>query len=150
MNGHNGSSSAPPVTTVRSLAQLFHRFVDLLELQVALFKVDAQEGIRSLLLPAGLLVASVSLVFGSVIVLLMTLAAALWEGVGLSGAVSLLIAGVAGLLLAAGAAWLGWHLAKRGLAVVQRSSAELHKNVLWLKDTLTQVTQDSRVRDRIS
>ena len=149
MNRNNGSQPAPPMTAARSIVQLFHRLIDLLELQAELLKVDTKEGVKSLLLPAVLLITSVSMVFGSALLLLLALATILSQGAGFSVTVSFLAASMAGLLLAAGAILLGWRLAKNGLAVIQRSTAELRTNFLSLKESLIQSTRENRERERI-
>lgn len=135
MRRTNEFSTPPDYSASGNVTQLIHRVVDLAELQVELLKVDARDGLRSLAAPVLLVVLGVVMGFGGIFVLLLALAQFLAE-TGLSEGVAHFVAGVVGLLLAAGAVVLGWRLMQRAAATFDRTKAELQRNITWLKRTL--------------
>lgn len=148
MSRLDGSQSEAGGSTTGSASRLLQRLADLTELQIELFKVDARDGLRSLSLTVVLLAAGIVIGSGGVLVLLMALAEFLVSA-GLSRAVSLLVVGVLGLLLAGGAAWSSWQLAHKVLAAFDRSRAELRTNLAWLKASLKESSSRKGTHDTI-
>lgn len=144
MNQHNGSKSER--SAVAQVGGLMRRILDLTELQGELFKIDAREGGKALAIPATLIAVGVVFGFGGIVSLLLGLAEGLQQ-IGFSGAASFLAAGVAGLILAAGAIGSGWHLLRKAVAAFDRSKTELRRNIAWFRAAMAQPSSEHRVRN---
>lgn len=130
-------------STPGNVGRLMHRLVDLTELQLELLKIDARDGFKSLAAPIFMVALGIVLGFGSTFLLLLALAQFL-IGAGLSEEAALLFTGVFGLVLASGAAVLGWRLFQRAAATFDRSKTELQRNITWLKTTLKHSSFEKR------
>ena len=128
------------------VSKLFHRLLNLTELQAELLKVDARDGFRALAPPAILIGGGVVAAFGGIFVLLLTVAALLNQGAGWSATLSLFTAGVLGLLLAAASVLLGWQLTRKALSTFDRSKTEFRNNLDWFKTTLEHPSHDPSER----
>jgi uncharacterized integral membrane protein len=106
-------------------------------LQAELLQVDLKEWASSFIKSMIALVIGLVLVLASLPVLLMALGYYLSEAASLSLGLSMLLAGVAGIVLAAIAAGIGVWLLKRDNGMLHRFSSELRHNVRWLKQVLT-------------
>jgi hypothetical protein len=128
----------PPRAMRRNLGQLGNDVVTLAELQVELLQVDMRDWLRACTMPMILLAAGVLLGLASFPVLLLSLAYALGQVTEWSLAVRLLAASGAGLIVAGIFAVVAVHLLRRDAKILSRSTAELRRNVRWLKEVLTQ------------
>ncbi len=144
MNQHNGSKSGSERSAVAQVGGLVRRILDLTELQGELFKIDAREGGKALAIPAILIAIGIVLGFGGILILLFALAEGL-QRTGLSDAVSFLVAGFSGLILAAGAIWSGWYLLRKAVAAFDRSKTELQRNIAWFRATVAHPSSENRV-----
>jgi uncharacterized membrane protein YqjE len=129
----NGS---PPKRVAVNVSELASDVLRLMELQAAMLKVDLLENYRKLLRGILLIIAGLTLALGSIPVLLGALAALLHESLNLGVAASTAIAAACGLLLAIGAAYIGWTTARRSQPLT-RSIREFQKNMAWLKQVIT-------------
>jgi hypothetical protein len=121
----------------RNLGQLGNDVVTLAELQVELLQVDMREWLRACTIPVILLAAGALLGLASFPVLLLSLAYALGQVTEWSMAVRLLVASGAGLLVAGICAVVAIQLLRRDVKILSRSTAELRRNVRWLKEVLS-------------
>ncbi|GIX00450.1 MAG: hypothetical protein KatS3mg111_3782 [Pirellulaceae bacterium] len=135
-SSNGADSSFPPRQAAQHISDLLHDVLHLAELQIELFQVDLRDGGRRVLTPVVTLGLSLALAVGAIPVLLAAIAAGLMA-VGLALWLSILLAGLLGLLLAATAAWLGLRLLKRSFTVFQRSADEFRENYRWIKHGLT-------------
>lgn len=122
----------------RNLGQLGSDVMTLAELQVELLQVDMREWLRACTIPLILLASGVLLGLASFPVLLLSLAYGLGHVTEWSLAVRLLVASGAGLLVAGACALVAVQLLRRDVKILSRSSAELRRNVRWLKEVMTQ------------
>jgi glycerol uptake facilitator-like aquaporin len=119
------------------VGDLLHDVVSLSELQVQLLAVDARESVDKAKTPIGLLVAGIALALGAVPVLLLSLAEALTLWLGWERALSYLVSGLAGAVIAGILLYLAWQQMGAVLAVFDRSRVELAENIRWIKYALT-------------
>jgi len=119
------------------VGDLLHDVVSLSELQVQLLAVDARESVDKAKAPIGLLVGGIALALGAVPVLLLSLAEALTLWLGWERALSYLVSGLAGAVIAGILLYLAWQQMGAVLAVFDRSRVELAENVRWIKYALT-------------
>jgi glycerol uptake facilitator-like aquaporin len=119
------------------VGDLLHDVVSLSELQAQLLAVDARESVEKAKTPIGLLIGGVSLAMGAVPVLLLSLGEALTLWFGWERALSYLVSGLGGAVIAAVLLFLAWQQTGGVLAVFDRSRVELAENVRWIKYALT-------------
>jgi hypothetical protein len=119
------------------VGDLLHDVVSLSELQVQLLAVDARESVDKAKTPIGLLVGGIALALGAVPVLLLSLAEALTLWLGWERALSYLVSGLAGAVIAGILLYLAWQQMGAVLAVFDRSRVELAENIRWIKYALT-------------
>ena len=119
------------------VGDLLHDVVSLSELQVQLLAVDARESVEKAKAPIGLLIGGIVLALGAVPVLLLSLGEALTLWLGWERALSYLVSGLAGTVIAGVLLYLAWQQAGAVLAVFDRSRVELAENVRWIKYALT-------------
>lgn len=133
MNQQNGSASFPPTATARGVAHLLSRSAALLDLQLELLKVDTRDVVRSLILPAILVVSGVSFALGAVFVLLLSLAAVLSYAAGLPVAAALLIASLVGVALAAALVVAAIRILQHSRVPYGRSIEEVRNSLRWVQ-----------------
>ena len=119
------------------VGDLLHDVVSLSELQAQLLAVDARESVDKAKAPIGLLVGGISLALGAVPVLLLSLGEALTLWLDWERALSYLVSGLAGVVIAGILLYLAWQQAGAVLAVFDRSRVELAENIRWIKYALT-------------
>jgi hypothetical protein len=122
----------------RNLGQLGNDVMTLAELQVELLQVDMREWLRACTVPLLLLAAGLLLGLASFPVLLLSMAYGLGHVTDWPMWARLLAAGGAGLVLAGVLAVAAIQLLRRDVKILSRSSAELRRNVRWLRELLTQ------------
>jgi hypothetical protein len=153
-NGHgtNGGhvDELPPRAVARSTAELLHDMASLAELQGKLVVVDLREGVAKMLVPLGLAVAGICVALGTIPVGLMTLAFALEKLTTLSVPVCFAIAFGVGLLLAAILIIPALATLKTGVQILDRSLAELRRNLQWVKETIKRMGQGGGQASRYS
>lgn len=138
MSRHSQPEQLPPRAMRRNLSQLGSDVMTLAELQVELLQVDMRDWLRACTIPLLLLAAGVLLGLASFPILLLSLAYGLGYMTEWSLAARLLVAGGAGLIVAGAMAVIAVQLLRRDVKILSRSSAELRRNVRWLKELLTQ------------
>jgi len=119
------------------VGDLLHDVVSLSELQVQLLAVDTRESVDKAKTPIGLLIGGISLALGAIPVLLLSLGEALTLWLGWERALSYLVSGLAGVVIAGVLLYLAWQQTGAVLAVFDRSRVELAENVKWIKYALT-------------
>jgi hypothetical protein len=119
------------------VGDLLHDVVSLGELQAQLIAVDARESAQKAVAPIGLLIGGISLALGAVPVLLLSLGEALTLWLDWERALSYLVSGLAGAVIAGLLLYLAWQQAGAVIAVFDRSRVELAENVRWIKYALT-------------
>lgn len=117
-------------------AGLAQDVLELSELQFSLLVTDLRAATASLRTAGLLVIIALALAIAAAPVLLLALAEALQAGFNWSPAVSLLVAGLAGLAVSAGALGAGWTILRAGLAKFGRSREEFAQNLAWAKQTL--------------
>ena len=125
----------------RNLSQLGSDVITLVELQAELLQVDMRTWGRSFVKSLIALVAALTVLLASLPVLLISLGYLIDQWTDLSLGVSMLIAGVIGIVLAGALAFAGIRLMKRQDGVLSRFSAELKQNMRWLKQVLSNPTE---------
>lgn len=129
--------SLPPRAMRRNLGQLGSDVMTLAELQVELLQVDMREWLRACTGPIILLLSAMLLGLASFPILLLSLAYGLGYVTDWSLAARLLAAGGVGLVTAGACALIAVQLLRRDVKILSRSTAELRRNVRWLKEVLT-------------
>ena len=119
------------------VGELLHDVVSLSELQAQLLAVDAKESVEKAKLPIGLLDGVIALALGAMPVLLLSLGEALTLWLEWERALSYLVAGLVGAVLAGVLLYLAVQQAGAVIAVFDRSRVELGENVRWIKYALT-------------
>lgn len=119
--------------TPGSLAQ---HALELSELQLQLLVADLKAATSLTRTAAVLAVVAVVLLIAAAPVLLLSAAAALQETFELGRALSLLIAGLAAVIVAAGLLYAGWKVLIRGAGKFGRSRDELKYNIQWVKQAV--------------
>jgi hypothetical protein len=138
MSHHAQPEQLPPRAMRRNLGQLGNDVMTLAELQVELLQVDMREWLRACTVPLLLLAAGLLLGLASFPVLLLSMAYGLGHVTDWPMWARLLAAGGAGLVLAGVLAVTAIQLLRRDVKILSRSSAELRRNVRWLRELLTQ------------
>ncbi len=149
MSESNGSRSAPPARAAHDLGHLLNGPFDLGELQVQLFKVDAERSVRFFVLCVALFGIAMGFAIATAVIVLLTLSALLTEWTALSEGVSLLISTLVGLLLTAGTGYAGWRIGKTVATSFRRSENEMRANWAWLKTAVRQSARDNRAQERV-
>ena len=119
------------------VGELLHDVVSLSELQAQLLAVDAKESVEKAKLPIGLLIGGIILALGAVPVLLLSLGEALTLWLDWERALSYLVSGLAGVVIAGVMLYLAWQQTGAVIAVFDRSRVELAENIRWIKYALT-------------
>jgi hypothetical protein len=120
----------------RSVRQLTSDVITLMELQAELLQLDVREWVQSFIRPL------IAIVVAAIVLLATTPVALISLGYLLAAKTELPLWGAmttaagVGLALAASSAGIGVLLLKRDRRMLHRFSAELRKNVRWLKETL--------------
>jgi uncharacterized membrane protein YqjE len=144
-NGH----ASPGVVMRDRFGNLAKDVVALAELQTELFQVEVSEWARTCVAPIVVLAAvTVVISLASLPLLLLSLAYCLAEFGGLSMALSALIAGGVGLLVAAACLFAAWRVAKKQQGALTRFRIEFVRNMRWLKQMLTRPTKASQQDNR--
>lgn len=139
IGGHvrNGVPSPHPAEAFQhSMADLAHDAVALAELQGRLFAVDAKETGRRAVLPTVLAAAGAVLFLGTILIVLLGIAALLYEVAGLPAWASLLLTAVGALLAVGMLLAVAWNRYQRSTWPIKRSQDELVRNVRWMMDVL--------------
>ena len=140
MNLRNGSTSAPPNGVAKDMGELTHDIVSLAELTFELLRNDCRDGLKSLLLPIGLLLGAGIVAFGTVPTVLILVAELLVQAAGLSRTVAFSIAGLSGFLVAVVLGIVGLFQVRGIGRVFARSREELTRNMTWIKQVLKRPT----------
>lgn len=119
------------------VGELLHDVVSLGELQAQLLAVDAKESVDKAKFPLGLLVGGIALALGAVPVLLLSLGEALTLWLNWERALSYLVSGLVGSIIAGVMLYLAWQQTGAVIAVFDRSRVELSENIRWIKYALT-------------
>ncbi len=135
VNGANARSAAPRAV-VENIGEFVHDVVTLSELQSKLFVADLKDFRSGTVAPGSLMGLASVLFVGCVPVLLMGIAWLLVDYDVLAPGWALLAAGSGGAIVAGLMALTGWFIFRRQLAILDRSRAELEKNVTWIKSVL--------------
>lgn len=130
------NASAPARSMSHSVRQLSSDVITLMELQAELLQVDVREWVQSFIRPLVALVAAAIILLATAPVALVSLGYLLAATTELSLWGAMMTAAGVGLGLAAFSAGIGVWLLKRDRRMLHRFSAELRKNVQWLKETL--------------
>jgi hypothetical protein len=144
MSTNDKPAAAPLPTMRRSLRQLGSDVVTLCELQGELLQVDVREWMRACTVPIALILVTALLGLASFPVLLVGLAYGLreWTEWPLWGC--FLSASGAGLGAAVLCGLVAVRLLRRDARILSRSSAELRRNVRWLKEVLSSPASAAR------
>ncbi len=135
VNGANARSAAPRAV-VENIGEFVHDVVTLSELQSKLFVADLKDFRSGTVAPGSLMGLASVLFVGCVPVLLMGIAWLLVDYDVLAPGWAFLAAGSGGAIVAGLMALTGWLIFRRQLAILDRSRAELEKNVTWIKSVL--------------
>lgn len=127
------SDSAPGLG--KSIGGFAHDMTLLAEMQARLLAVDARDSANRLITPAVLAVLGVAALLGCLPVFLLALAA-LFQALGLSTMLSLLVASAIGLALGGLLLILAWLFLRNALQPFLRSANAFHQNVAWLRSIL--------------
>ncbi|MFO7901483.1 MAG: phage holin family protein [Pirellulaceae bacterium] len=149
MSESNGSRSAPPARAAHDLGQLLNGLFDLGELQVQLFKVDAERSVRFFVLCVALFGIAMGFAIATAVIVLLTLSALLSEWTALSEGAALLISTLVGLLLTTGTGYAGWRIGKTVTTSFRRSKNEMGANLASLKTAVRQSAREYRTRERV-
>jgi len=129
-------SGAPARSMSSSVRQLGSDVITLVELQAELLQVDVREWIQSFIRPLIALIAAAIILLATAPVALMSIGYLLAATTELPLWGAMMSAAGVGLGLAAMSAGIGVWLLRRDRRILHRFSAELRKNVQWLKETL--------------
>ncbi len=129
-------SPAPARSMSSSVRQLGSDVITLMELQAELLQVDVREWVQSFIRPLVALVVAAIILLATAPVALVSLGYLLAATTELPLWGAMMTAAGVGLGLAALSAGVGVWLLKRDRRMLHRFSAELRKNVQWLKETL--------------
>jgi hypothetical protein len=132
----NGAPRAGPRALASDMGGLAHDVLTLAELQGQLLVADVQECSRRVLVPGLVMLGGVALGLSTIPFALAALALLLIQEFGISYAAGFLIAALAGAVLSALLAGIGWFQVRKGLAVLGRSQRELVRNLRWIKKVL--------------
>ncbi|MGA2618319.1 MAG: phage holin family protein [Thermoguttaceae bacterium] len=135
MNRRNGSAP-PPNGVAKSMGELMHDIASLAELQCELFRIDCREGLKRMLIAAGLLLLAGVVAVGTVPIALILVAELLVQAAGLSRAAAFSIAALGGFIVAAAMGVAGWCCFRAVVCVFDRSREELARNMTWIKHAL--------------
>jgi uncharacterized membrane protein YqjE len=141
---HNGHVRAGDFTSERvlghSVSRLGSDVLTLLELQTELLQVDLKEWMAGFVKSMIAIAVGLVLALASLPVLIAAFGYFLNDVTSLSLWVSLLIAGLCGIVIAGVVAGLGLWLLKRKQGMLPRFRTELRHNVRWLKQVLSRPT----------
>jgi len=127
---------APATAVVNNLADLSNNIATLAELQANLALIDLKQSVGHAARPAGVLAAALTLLLGSVPVLLAGVAQLIDQYTRIGpGWARLLVAGVA-ITLAVVIGALAASRVGRSFATFERSREELKRNIAWVKTVL--------------
>jgi len=144
MNERNSTAHNGYVAEEHGMRGLVHDITVLSELQAQLFALDAREALRELLLPVAVIAGVAALVFGSLIVGLMTVAYLLIELAGWPHYAGFLTATLVGLAIGAAMLFAVWYRWKNRPPVFSRSKEEFRQNFSRIKGTLTRARGQAR------
>lgn len=126
-----GGNSIP-----RNMADLARDAVRLAELQVKLARREASAGLRGLVVPVGLVIATIAMALGSVPIVLLAVVSGIHDYAGWRLTESLAVVACVSLLLAFGTGVAGWYWTKQRLNIFERTSQEMQQNVEWFKHVI--------------
>jgi uncharacterized membrane protein YqjE len=131
-DGTNGTAKAPQKSFAHNISELANDVMTLSELQLELAKIDAQQGLKRMLVGAGLFVVAAMTTVGTIVLLLQGIAHMLvvFADMQLYGA--LLTSAAIGLVVTCLCAFIGLRLLTKG-NLFTRSKEELRRNIRWFK-----------------
>lgn len=136
MNRRTASHLSPPNGVGKDVRELAHDILSLAELEFELFKIDCRDGRKQILIAVTLLLAAGVMAVGTVPIAL-TLVAELWvQPGGLTRPTALSIATLTGLMIAVASGVAGCFYVRRVVRALDRSRAELARNLQWVKGVL--------------
>lgn len=109
---------------------------DLFELQMQLFAVDSQEAMRKAVKAVVLIGIAAAVTLATMTTLVMAAGWGLHEYSGWPLSLSLLSAGIGGLVISGLIAFVGVVALRRALALIAEPKRELTENLKWLKATI--------------
>lgn len=117
---------------------------DLFELQMQLFAVDSQEAMRRVVKAVVLIAIAAVIALATMTTLVMAAGWALHEFAGWPLSLSLLSAGIGGLVIGGALALMGLVALRRALALLDEPKRELTENLRWLKATILAPSTSAR------
>ncbi|MGE0609710.1 MAG: phage holin family protein [Pirellulales bacterium] len=117
-------------------SDLAHDLLTLAELQIRLFKIDVQQGLRAAMMPLALFVGGLILGLACLPIGLAAAALGLAYGAGMHLAAAMAVVFAAALVLVAMLVLMGRNRALHLVSMFDRSRYEWQRNVQWLKQTL--------------
>lgn len=148
VNAPADEQDVPDPDMTGQLGNLGADLIQLGELQLELLSVDARDATRKAYMPAFLAFFGTGFLIGSCPLALLGLSWWLADVTALSVWASSLIIAAVGLLLAGGLFFFAYKGFKRSAALLNRSRAELHSNLEWIKKLLSQKHRQRRWRLR--
>jgi membrane protein DedA with SNARE-associated domain len=142
VNPTNGAPS-PPAAVARSAGELLADALTLLELQARLLKIDAEDDLKKLILPAVLFVAGAVLGLSCLPIAMVALALGLVAAAGFEPWLAFLIALCGGGVISAALVAMGIALLRSRLTFLPRSRAEWQQNVNWFKSVARRLSARS-------
>jgi hypothetical protein len=141
-------SDSPPRAVARNAAEFVHDVVTLVELQTGLLKIDFQQTLARLTVPAIVLAMGAVVVLSCLPILLASVALLMVELAGWTHAQAFFFAVGCGLVLGGGASfWAAWRL-RTSFDRLQRSRDEFAQNVAWVKQVLKRLGTASHSPER--
>jgi len=114
-----------------------HDILTLAELQTQLFKTDAHEAVRRAMTPLCLFASGLVLLVTTIPVILIAIAVGL-TAAGLSAVAAYALVSIVALVVAVGMSLWAWRRLCKLPPALARSRVELARNIVWIKDALTQ------------
>ena len=127
----------PHLKREATAGSLAHHALELSELQLQLLVADLKAATSLTRTAVILAIVATALLIAAAPVLLLSAAAAVEEAYDLSRAVSLLIAGVAAVVIAGVLLYAGWKVLLNGASKFGRSREELQHNIHWIKQVVS-------------
>ncbi len=133
----NGSNNhASPLTMVSNIADFGNDIATLAELQAKLTLLDAKDAVSKATTPLIILGAGVALALASLPVILIGLADVIARSANLPAGICQLVVGLAALVLAGVAGFVGWRGSTGSLSSFRRSTEEFTRNISWVRTVL--------------
>jgi len=148
VDSSDNQDMAPDPDMTGQLGNLGADLIQLSELQLELLAVDARDATRQAYFPALMAFFATGLLIGSCPLALLGLSWWLADVTELSVWASSLIVASVGLVVTVVLFFVAWKGFKRSFALINRSRAELHSNLEWIKRLLSQKHRQRRWRFR--